>query len=216
MALWRIKFSLKGRLAYLSHLDLLTLWERALRRGNIAVAYSCGFNPHMLISFGPAHAVGMETEGDYLDIEIKDENMQVQDWLLFNEVLPEGLKVCEARIIEKSAPSLMQCINLAEYKLRISDIDIIKAQKAAEDFFAAEKCIYIRKTPKGEKTLDFRPCVLKIEISGNLILLQIKLTNTGTPKPAEIVQMIAPEARVLNCCRTGLYIQDENGSLLLP
>ena len=69
MTVWRIKFSIKGRLCYLSHLDMLTVWERALRRGNIPVLYSQGFNPHMLISFGPAHAVGVEGEGEYMDIE---------------------------------------------------------------------------------------------------------------------------------------------------
>lgn len=214
-AIWRIKFGLHGRLAYLAHLDLLTVWERALRRGSVPVCYSQGFNPHMQISFGPAHAVGMEADGDYLDIETAD-GLEPHFWLDFNQYLPQGISILDAREIEQRTAALMKSINIAEYSLRAAGMDLIKTNAAIKAFFAAESVPFERKSPKGNKLMDFRPCIESIVCDNDSINIRIKVTNNGTPRPNEVALLIAPEARILGCCRTALWVETAEGELLLP
>jgi radical SAM-linked protein len=63
-----IKYTKEERVKYISHLDFLRLVQRAIRRADIPVAYSQGFNPHPRLSFASALAVGVTSEGEYLDI----------------------------------------------------------------------------------------------------------------------------------------------------
>ncbi|MBQ9992876.1 MAG: DUF2344 domain-containing protein [Firmicutes bacterium] len=216
MTVWRIKFSIKGRLCYLSHLDMLTVWERALRRGNIPVLYSQGFNPHMLISFGPAHAVGVEGEGEYMDIDTM-QGLKEENWFAFNSCLPEGIKIFSARELEQGTPSLMQAVNIADYSLRLSEFDKTAAEKAIADFFAADEVMFERKSPKGNKLMNFRPAIKAMEIrDDNILFVRIWMTNKGTPRPFEVARLIVPEARVLGCCRDALLIENAAGELSLP
>ncbi len=65
----RMRYTKTDRLRFLSHLDLMTLVQRAAVRAHIPLAFSQGFNPHPKIAFGPALPVGMESETEYLDME---------------------------------------------------------------------------------------------------------------------------------------------------
>ena len=62
------KFSRKGAACYMSHLDLLRCVQRTLRRANMPLAYSQGFNPHPILSFAQALGVGLATIGDYFEV----------------------------------------------------------------------------------------------------------------------------------------------------
>ena len=70
MATARMKFSKGEEVKYISHLDLQRTFQRALRRADIQIAYSQGFNPHPKLSFAMALAVGMTSEGEYVDVEL--------------------------------------------------------------------------------------------------------------------------------------------------
>lgn len=58
-----VKFSKKGKSRYLSHLDLLRLFQRSIRRAEMPVKISQGFTPRMKLSIIPAIKLGMESEG---------------------------------------------------------------------------------------------------------------------------------------------------------
>ena len=64
----RVKFGRGRKLKYISHLDLMRLWERGLRRAGVPVAYSEGFNPRPRLSFASPLAVGTTSESELLDI----------------------------------------------------------------------------------------------------------------------------------------------------
>ena len=68
----RIKYVKRGRLAYLSHLETIRSMERIIRRARLPYAITEGFNPHMKVSFGPALPVGAASEGEYLDLRLKE------------------------------------------------------------------------------------------------------------------------------------------------
>ena len=69
----RFKFSKHGVLKYIGHLDLMRYFQKAFRRTDIDVLYSKGFSPHMIMSFAQPLGVGVESDGEYFDVEVSDE-----------------------------------------------------------------------------------------------------------------------------------------------
>jgi hypothetical protein len=111
----RIKFTKTGRVRFLSHLDLMTLFQRAVARAAVPVAFSQGFNPHQKISFGPALSVGMESEAEYLDMETDPFIDLLRITKGLNNTLPEGIRILESRIIPSKAPSFSGSIGRYVY-----------------------------------------------------------------------------------------------------
>ena len=70
--LMRVKYVKRGRLAYLSHLETIRSMERIIRRAGLPYAITEGFNPHMKVSFGPALPVGAGSDGEYLDLRLRE------------------------------------------------------------------------------------------------------------------------------------------------
>ena len=66
----RIKFRKYGPVRFIGHLDVMRFFQKAIRRAGIDVAYSGGFSPHQIMSFASPLGVGLESDGEYLDIEV--------------------------------------------------------------------------------------------------------------------------------------------------
>ena len=67
----RLRFTKEGKIRFTSHRDVARMWERALRRSRLPLAYSQGFVPHPLVSFGLALPTGCESKGEYLDLRLE-------------------------------------------------------------------------------------------------------------------------------------------------
>ena len=113
----RMKFSKGEEIKYISHLDLMRTFQRAIRRGQIPIKYSKGFNPHPEMSFAQALSLGISSKGEYLDINIKEilDVHELKDKL--NRALPEGLVIKEAVVLKDKAKSAMSLVTLSEYQL---------------------------------------------------------------------------------------------------
>ena len=66
----RIKFSKHGVLKFIGHLDVMRYFQKAIRRAEIDIAYSTGFSPHQIMSFAAPLGIGLESNGEYMDIEV--------------------------------------------------------------------------------------------------------------------------------------------------
>ena len=66
----RIKFSKEGPMKFVGHLDTMRYFQKAIRRAELPVAFSGGYSPHMIMSFAVPLGVGMESLGDYFDLEM--------------------------------------------------------------------------------------------------------------------------------------------------
>ena len=106
----RVKYKKEDEMIFISHLDLQRLLQRAFRRAKINLSYSEGFNPHPKMSYGNALALGVESQGDYVDIEIEDD-IEVKEFLeRINEQLPDGIKFVKGQEIDPKTPSLSSII----------------------------------------------------------------------------------------------------------
>lgn len=89
----RIWFSKQGRIKYVSHLDIMRCMTRAVRRANIPLWYTEGFNPHPYLNFLQPMPLGVEGLNEPLDIRIEGEISDEQIMENLNNVLPVGIKV---------------------------------------------------------------------------------------------------------------------------
>ena len=89
----RIKFRKYGSLRFIGHLDVMRFFQKAIRRANIDIAYTGGFSPHQIMSFAAPLGVGLESEGEYMDIEVNSSESSKAMIRRLNEVMAEGMEI---------------------------------------------------------------------------------------------------------------------------
>lgn len=104
---------------YIAHLDLTRVFERAIRRAEIKMSYSEGFNPRPKISFGFALAVGTEGEREYVDVDLQHDMDLGEVLARVQEQLPPGIRLLQGRALDYGAKSLMAVLNAASYRIRV-------------------------------------------------------------------------------------------------
>lgn len=117
----RVRYSVSGKIRFISHLDLMRAFFRACIKKDIPVAMSQGFSPHLKISFGPPLSLGMTSSEEYLDMYM----VKPVDLVWFKENfqggLPEGIGIEDVYEVPKDAPSLCVSLNRAVYKIKIPE-----------------------------------------------------------------------------------------------
>ncbi|MBE6790247.1 MAG: DUF2344 domain-containing protein [Ruminococcaceae bacterium] len=120
----RLFLSKKGRIKFVSHLDMFRMMQRAVRRAEIPLWYTEGFNPHPYISFLLALSLGVESEGEPVDLRIVGDMSPDEIKERLNRCLPDGLVVEAAGApFNKSAE-----IAFGEYDVLYSPEDINEAE----------------------------------------------------------------------------------------
>ncbi len=121
----RVEFSKTGRLKYLSHLELVTVLHRAIRKAGFPIEYSTGFHPSPKISFGPPLGVGIAGLSEYFDMEIAPPFDLITNRIKLNSMLPEGICIKEMSVIPERVESLSSFITRYEYEIKGGDTSII-------------------------------------------------------------------------------------------
>ena len=149
-------------------LDLQRLLQRAFRRAKINLSYSEGFNPHPKMSYGNALALGVESQGEYVDIEIEDD-IEVKEFLeRINEQLPDGIKFVKGQEIDPKTPSLSSIIVYGEYIFNI-DLEVPLSKEFVKsrvlNFVKSKEIIITKKNKKGKKVeVDIRPMIRNFDL----------------------------------------------------
>ncbi|EAR19147.1 TIGR03960 family B12-binding radical SAM protein [Synechococcus sp. W2B2] len=116
----RFRFSKTGAMALLSHLDLVRLFERALRRSGLPVSFTGGFHPLPRLQLALALPLGVEAEGEWMDLEFTepvDPQVAQESW---QACLPPGLSLLSAEEVPVSSPSLSQRIVFSRWRFTLS------------------------------------------------------------------------------------------------
>lgn len=161
----RFKFVRGDEVKYISHLDMMKVFERAARRAEIPVTYSQGFNPHPQMVFGLPLSVGVTSEAEYADFEL-DELMEPEEFIKrMNGSLPEGFSVIRAEV-RQAKNNIMAAIAGAAYSILVFDgknegINLIREKIGG---FISKPCITVKKEGKnGVRDVDIRPMIYNIE-----------------------------------------------------
>ena len=212
-----IRFGKQPRLRFISHLDLQRFFQRALNRTGLPVAYTQGFNPHAIMSFGSALALGWTSEYEILDVKLSVPMGRKRTEEAMRQALPEDLPVLEVRMVDDRHPAPMAMVRASDYEIALSGENAGAVLDAVDTFLASEQVMAVRKTKSGEKEIDIRPLAISLERAGDVLLARLKLTETDTLKPDLLVNSLAklagvepPEARIHRKCLLG---EDESGAL---
>lgn len=134
---FRFKFSKRSKYKYLSHLDIINIIVRALRRAKIRIEYSKGFNPKPKIAFGPPIPLGIESLAEYADVIILD-NITEKDFLSkSNRQLAGRIIISDALEVPPGVKNLMSQVDIAEYSIKIRGNNLWG--ESAEE--CAERCL---------------------------------------------------------------------------
>lgn len=213
----RIKYSKTGQMAFLGHLEMLRLWQRAMRRAGLPVAMSHGFNPHPRLAFGPALALGLESLAEYLDVELAADREPDRVQVELQAQLPPGLEILLVRTIPDQAPALTAVIDVAAYRVNwLEEIDPGLLQQRVGALLARPE-VPVRRTGRDgrPRVKDIRPGILKLVLdpSPDLAML-LQCGPAGSIRPEEVLKALALEAPV-RVVRTGLFAR-RGDDLLAP
>ena len=146
-----------GRAAYLSHLDMQRTLQRALRRADMPLLYSQGFNPHPLMAFAGALATGAESEREWFDVRLDGEIAPADFEARLNAVLPEGMAVSHAMEAPEGLSTLTGHLAAARYTLWVRPEKAVMAAEvnsALNQLLEREEIMVQKRTKSGSFTLD--------------------------------------------------------------
>jgi radical SAM-linked protein len=225
---YRIRFAKGGCLKYLSHLELIRTLERSLRRAGLPIDYTEGFHPHPKVGFGPALAVGIASDDEYFDLELREEIESPKIIEALNRSLPEGLRILEIKKNQNlRIKPLSAIINRVSYLCIILNNSGLKDRiiQGFDEFLRLTDVTVERPGKTGSKQVNIRPLVSEATILNNdAETLKIKLTgiigSNGNMRPEEIIHWLdrgapAPTLQILSITRSGLW-HEEKGITMKP
>lgn len=228
-ALWEVhvlkivfKYTKFGRLKFISHLDTMRVLQRAIRRTGTPVKYSEGFNPHQKLSIAFPLSLGIESYGEYAEIEVTND-IDIEEFVVkINKVLPEGLEIIMAGEYLNSK-TLSSLIDSQEYRIDLKLIDEDSFQGCLNIFNSLLENDYnivrtrIKKNKKTIKKINLIEYIKKIELLNSegldvSILMTIDVTENGSIKVEEIKEFIYNKFKEINSLkiiRTNLNFIDK-------
>ena len=180
----RMRFSKTGNIRYLSHLELINLFTRAVQRAGVPILYSQGFHPHPRFSFATATSVGVESQAEYLDMFVGDIGPD-EALCCLNQVLPDGISILEATEVTLKAESLSPLIEATRYRITLPGYDPELLQKQSVQFMAQDSWVLVRQKKGQQQTIDLRQETRELSTYANHLELTI-----GRGKAIELVAAV--------------------------
>ena len=145
----------------MSHLDLLRCVQRTLRRAEMPMAYSQGFNPHPLLSFAQAMGVGLGSRGDYFEVGLTEELEPAEFVKRFNEKATPGVHVLQARAAAEKEKTVMSQVQAAQYRFTVPEEAEDTIKDALYTLMNSQTFPYEKKSKSGVKQDDMRPKIFR-------------------------------------------------------
>jgi radical SAM-linked protein len=205
-----LKFSRTGYVKYVSQLEQIDFFRRAFKRTNLPLAYTNGFSPQVKAAFGPAIAVGYESDSEYVDLSLtsKVEIETIKQEI--SRILPEGYTLLDAKYIPLRLPSIEGLINLAEYTVKG-----IKLEQSYLDEYLKQDKILVTKEKKGKQTIiDIKELIKNIQIvDSNTFKIFIRFLPAKNMKLEKILQNLLKiqekDVKILYTKRDKLFVENK-------
>ena len=193
--IFRIRFAKYGVVKFIGHLDVMRYFQKAVRRSELPIKYSQGFNPHQLMVFAQPLGVGVTSDGEYMDIETEDNDFEgnplsaerVRE--ILGGALTEGFEIVAIREIPwmegtKHPENAMALVKGADYIMSLKDGYVLSGKNAEtvlnqenellvilkdklKEFLEKDSIIVSKKSKSGERDFDIRPYIYEAAIEDN-------------------------------------------------
>ncbi len=191
----RIKFRKFGAMKFIGHLDIMRFFQKVMRRADIPIAFTGGYSPHMIMSFANPLGVGVTSDGEYFDIELKEEmnaSAMLEAVECMNAVSVEGIEIVNmVPISDEKKRTGMSIVAASDYLsgLKKGEFPADWKEKAS-DFLAQEEIKIVKKTKKSEKEVDIKPMIYRFEVRGNDVYMQVATGSVENLKPEVVMQAL--------------------------
>ena len=204
MSKYILRFEKEDSVKFVSHLDLIRVFDRAMRRAGLPMGYSQGFNPHPLMTFAHPLGVGIASECELLEMTLASEipAETLKDEL--NKTLPQGFKILKAVLIE--GKNNFSTLGFADYAIKLEGE--FPKENLENIFRGFSELVVDKKTKSGIKKTDIKPFVIKFkEIEKGMLNVRLK-TGAENLKPDLLVtalqeyipELIVKRALILRTC----------------
>lgn len=195
---FRVKFNKKNYLKYISHLDLMRLFERTFSRAKVPVEYSQGFNPKPKISIASPLSLGIESEEEWMDIELVEKIDEPEFLKIVNKILPEDIQILETEYIEDKTP-IAALINWSKYEISFSSLELYEEEdikNILNEWLKNEEIFIERHRKKGRQKILVTENIAHLmeeveikEVDGRRIVLKalLKIGEGGTLRPKDFI-----------------------------
>lgn len=207
-----VTFSRAGQLRYVSHLDMMRIFERAIRRARLPLAYTSGFTPHARIAFAAPLAVGMTAGADLMDLYLTEPLAPAEVAARLAAQMLPGLAIVSVTERDLGGPSLQASLAAVTYVVEV-EADGAALSRAVAELLAREQVPFERRRDGKAKSLDLRRFVeaLAVESSNGTACLRMKLRvePTGTARPDEVLAALGLGEAPCTVHRERLWLADE-------
>jgi radical SAM-linked protein len=208
----RLRFKRGPEIKFISHLDIVRLWQRAFRRAGIPLAYSEGFNPHPRLSLAAPLALGVTSEAELMDIfttrvvspHIFEESV--------NRQLPSGMEILQVYLIATTLPSLQSQIRYAEYRVEVeTEKDEKEVEAALASLLSAKHLPWQHQRDTGLRSYDLRALVNDLRLinwrSGySTIGMRLRCDSGGSGRPEQVAKALG-FSQPRSICRSRLILK---------
>jgi radical SAM-linked protein len=197
------------------------MWERALRRARLPLAYSAGFSPRPKMSFGLALPTGSESVAEYLDFELEGpgawpgapgDSAEVARSLL-GGLLPAGVAPLASAVVDPACPSLQEDVAVCRWELELGGVTPEELESKARSVLASTSLLVTRETKGEQKQVDIRPSVVELSVleagdgtKGAPLAAELATKPRGV-RPAELLEGLGSDLELVASCRTHQWIE---------
>lgn len=174
-----LKYSRDERVKYISHLDFIRMFHRAVRRAGLLMTFSQGFNPHPVMTVAMPLSVGVTSACEYMKIGFEGDYSETEIKERINEAFPLGyevLSVVKTEGKQHDFVKLDRALYIVEIECNANAFDV-------DAFLENKELLVMKKTKSGEKEADIRPYIYKFSVEDeqdNKMLVKMCLAAGNT------------------------------------
>ncbi|MGH4118825.1 TIGR03936 family radical SAM-associated protein [Clostridium sp.] len=182
-----IKYTKESEIKFISHLDLMRTLQKIVKRADLPIEYSNGFNPHMAVSIAQPLSVGSYSSGEYMDVVLNRDLEEEYILRKMKENTPRGIKILDVvRVIPgegKKKPQAMAIIDAAKYTIKLKCTDGAGVKEILENLRETAEWNIVKKTKSGEKMVNIKSLVHTFDYKvDNFVLCITALVCCGSRK----------------------------------
>lgn len=208
----RIKFSRGEEIKFISHLDLMRCWERALRRAEVPLLYSEGFSPHPRISLAVPLALGVTSEAELMDVSVS--RWVAPHWFTsgVSQQLPAGIGIIGVFPVALTLPSLQSAVRLAEYRVELfPEVGREEIETMVERVLSLQELPWHHQRDTGERNYDLRTLIEDLWVidwskSTGTLGMSLRCDSNGSGRPEQVALALGMHSHPISIHRTKLVL----------
>ena len=225
----RIKYTKTGPLRFISHLDLMRYFQKAINRAGLDISYTTGMSPHQIISFAAPMPLMMTSEGEYLDAGFNSVTTAREMIDAFNKVASPFARISDMVILPDNAINSMAAVTASDYRITFTEngdhplnsSDIRYIREAAHNITKEQEINVLKKTKKSKNVVNIKPLIHNLTITddGNIYML-LATGSKNNLKPELVMEAVFKYADIkysrfkYDIHRLETYMTNEKGEFV--